>query len=140
MTGGRGTGVMAQERVRVAPVRHRRCLIALAAVSAVTGYLGAVGLALMFIQLGDEVTGSLPWENTMVAGISLAVMVAIPMTVLTVMAARGDDRTDLAAVVAGWLLVLFIVGQVLIIETFTWFQPVYLLIGLAVLYTGHSAT
>lgn len=111
----------------------------LAVFSAVTAYLGAAGLALMFLTMGDDVTARLPWENTVVAGVALAGVVALPMTVLSVLAIRGDRRTEHAAVVAGSLLVGWIVVQIVIIDTFTWFQPVYLAVGLAVLYAGSPA-
>lgn len=97
---------------------------------------GAVGLAGGGIDLGGVVVERLPFDSPVLAGVALALVVAVPMALTCVLAARGDHRAPALAVGAGGLLIVWIVVQVYTIRTFNWLQPLSVMFGLAVLVLG----
>ncbi len=103
----------------------------MAAVNAVAAWLGAIGLVSGVISFGHDVDARLPLESAPLAGIALAVVVAIPLTTLACRAARGDARTDQEMMIAGLLIVGWIVVQLVFIRTFSWFHPAYVALGAA---------
>lgn len=96
----------------------------LAAVMAVGAAAGALGLWGGSIDFGDEITARLPWGSTVLAGTALLVVVAVPMAVAASAAWRGDPRAPRLLLVAGLLLVGWIVVEVAFIRSFSWLQPV----------------
>ena len=91
---------------------------------------GAVAHAGGATGLGPEVTSRLPLESPVLAAIALAMWVGVPFAVLALHARRGTPFTDRAALVAGILLVAWILVQLAIIRTPSPFQLAYLAIGL----------
>ncbi|AIJ23143.1 hypothetical protein [Amycolatopsis methanolica] len=116
--------------------RRRPWLASLTALIAVTAWAGAVGLVIGAVDLDATVTARLPFHSTVFAGISLGVLIAVPMTVVTWFAARRDPRTSPAAVVAGTVLIGWIAVEVGIVRTFNVLQPVCVLAGLVLLVAG----
>ncbi|WP_435122460.1 hypothetical protein [Amycolatopsis thermoflava] len=116
--------------------RRRPWLASLTALIAVSAWVGAVGLVIGAVDLDDTVTARLPFPSTVFAGISLGLVIAVPMTVVTWFAARRDPRTSPAAVVAGAVLIGWIAVEVGIVRTFHVLQPVCVLAGLVVLVAG----
>jgi hypothetical protein len=115
--------------------RRRAGLAVAAALVSFSAAAGAVGLISGALTLG-EIIQRVPLESPVLAGVALAVSVAVPFGVLSVHAARRSPRTDQLAVLAGAALVGWIVVQVLVIRTFSWFQPTYLAIGLLFVRAG----
>jgi hypothetical protein len=109
--------------------RHRWGLAALAAVNAGAAWIGMFGLLAGWLSLGSVVTGRLPFSSLEVAGLALGALVAVPSTVLAIAAFNDDPRTGPMAVRVGALLILWIVGQVFVIRTFSFFQPICLVLG-----------
>lgn len=118
------------------PARRRPWLGSWTGLLAVFAYVGAIGLFTGVLDFGAEVNERLPFRSPVFAGVSLALIVGVPMTVVTVFAARRDNRTGPAAVVAGLALIGWIVVEAGVIRTYSVLQPVCALAGLAVLMAG----
>ncbi|HET6502890.1 MAG TPA: hypothetical protein VFG87_19225 [Amycolatopsis sp.] len=114
----------------------RTWLAAFTGLIAVLGYAGAVALLSGALDLGDVVNARLPFESPAFAGAALAVIVAVPMTVVSSFGFKGDRRTGAAAVIAGSLLLGWIAVEIGFTRTSTWIQPVFAFAGLAVLMVG----
>lgn len=115
--------------------RHR-LLATFAGLNALSAWFGVIGLISGALSFGEELNRRLPFDSLVLAGLALAAVVAIPSTVLAVLAWRGDPRTPAAATGLGVLLIGWIVVQLLFLQSFSFFQPLYTAIGLAFLITG----
>jgi hypothetical protein len=104
-------------------------LAVLAALNAAAAWIGMFGLLGGWLSLGPVVIDRLPFSSPEVAGLALGALVAVPSTVLAIVAFNDDPRTGPMAVRVGALLILWIVGQVLVIRTFSVFQPICLVLG-----------
>ena len=113
-----------------------RALATFAGVVALSAWGGAVGLVAGFLTLGAEIEARLPLDSPVLGGLALATIVALPTTALAVLAWRGDPRTGDVAVVAGLLVVGWIAVQLAVIQTFSSFQPTYVVVGLALVLWG----
>ncbi len=121
----------------VASAEHRhRLLAAFAALNALSAWFGVVGLVGGGLSFGEELDQRLPFDSLVLAGFALAVVVALPSTVLAVLAWRGDPRTAAAATGLGVLLIGWIVVQLLFLQSFSFFHPLYAAIGVAFLVAG----
>ena len=116
--------------------RRRPILASLTGIIAILGYAGAVGLMTGAIDFGDEITARLPFGSPVFAGIALAIVVGVPMTVVTWLGSRADARTSIAAVIAGILLVGWIVVEIGFVRSYSWLQPVCAFAGVAVALAG----
>ena len=105
---------------------------------AVSVYVGMVGLATGALALGGRLDRRLPLHSPVLGGLALAVMVGVPATVVAVLAARGDARSDRAAVVAGVLLVAWIAIELTFIREFSPLQPFYVAVGVSFVATGRQ--
>lgn len=121
--------------------RHRRtALAAFAALIALSAYAGALGLITGFLSLGGNLNARLPFDSPAVGGIALGVIVAFPSTWLAWLARQGDRRTDAAAFVSGILLVGWILVEVAVIRDLSFFHPIYVAIGLVLMWIGRHST
>jgi fermentation-respiration switch protein FrsA (DUF1100 family) len=102
--------------------------------------VGGLGLIAGFVALGDPIDGRLPFDSPVLAGVALIVLVAVPLTALAWSAFSAGPRTDELALVSGVLLIGWIVGQVVVIRTFSWFQPLYLVIGVGFVVVSNRVT
>jgi pimeloyl-ACP methyl ester carboxylesterase len=116
---------------------RRYGLAAFAALNALAAWGGAVGLATGAIDFGERIDARLPFDSLVLAGLALAVSVAIPLTVLAWAASTRAPRTDVIALVAGLMLIAWIVVQVVVLRAFSLFQPTYLGIGAAFVAASH---
>ncbi len=117
----------------------RTGLAIFAAIVALSGYGGALGLMSGVLSLGEVVTARLPFASPVLGGVALALIVAVPTTVLAWFAWHGDERTDAAAVFAGVLVIGWIVVELLVIRELTFFHPTYVLVGAAFIWVGRAA-
>ena len=116
--------------------RGRRPLgVACGFMSAAAG-AGVVGLVGGGIDLGPTIRERLPLHSQLVGGVALAGLVGAPMGAAAVAGWRRSSRTGDLAVLAGTALAGWIVGQVAIIRTYFWLQPVCLGYGVAVAGAG----
>ncbi len=115
---------------------HHRALAVFAAVLATSAWAGAAGLIVGFLGLGPEVESRLPFASPVFGGLALIAVVAVPMSILAVLAWRGDPRTGDAAVACGVLQVGWIVVELLFIRELSFFHPLYVVIGLVLIFVG----
>jgi uncharacterized membrane protein YagU involved in acid resistance len=121
---------------RTAP---RRGLAVFAGLIALSAWGGAAGLIAGFLDLGAEVTDRLPFDSPVLGGIALIMTVAAPMTLVAVLAWRGDPRTGPVTVAAGVLQIWWIVVEVAFIQVFSFFHPIYIAIGIAFIVLGRRS-
>jgi hypothetical protein len=101
-----------------------------------TAAAGVVGLAGGGIDLGPDIRARLPLHSQALGGLALAGIVGAPMAAAAVAGWRRSARTGDLAVVAGTALAGWIVGQVAIIRTYFWLQPVCFAYGAVVAVAG----
>jgi dienelactone hydrolase len=118
------------------PMR-RPVLAAFAAANAAAAWGGAVALAAGAIDLGRRLDDRLPLASPVLAGVALALIVAVPLTALAWSAWHGTEHTDELALVAGTALIGWIAVQLVVLRAFSLFQPLYLAIGIALVETSH---
>ena len=123
----------------VAGVHRHRLLATFAGLNALSAWFGVLGLVGGSLSFGEELNQRLPFDSLVLAGLALAAVVAIPSTVLAVLAWRGDPRTPFATTALGVLLIGWIVVQLLFLQSFSFFQPLYAAIGLAFLVIGRRS-
>lgn len=119
------------------PEVRRPWLAGAAALNALAAWAGAAGLASGAIDFGQAIDDRLPFGSLILAGLALVVVVAIPLSMLAWSAWNGGRRTADLALVAGILLIGWIVGQVAVIRAFSGFQPTYLVVGAGFIAASH---
>ncbi len=108
---------------------RRPWLSAFAAINAFGAWFGAVGLVAGTLDFGERLNDRVPFGNLVLAGLALALSVAIPLTLLAWSAWTGAPRTTELAFVVGALLIGWIVVQICFLRAFSFFHPTYLAIG-----------
>jgi hypothetical protein len=139
VNGSLATVTQLPSATRCATVLRRPSLAVGAGAVAVAACGGAAGLAFGFLGLPAELEARLPLESPVLGGLALLLIVAVPCAVLAVAAARGSAWTDQAAVVAGGLLVGWIVVQLAFIRTLSFFHPFFIAVGIAFVVAGRGA-
>ncbi len=120
--------------------RRRRWLAGAAALNALGAWAGAVGLITGGTDFGESINDRLPFDSLVLAGLALVTVVGVPFTVLAWSAWSGSSRTDELALVGGLLLIGWIVGQVVVIRAFSFFQPTYLVVGACFVAASHRVS
>lgn len=115
---------------------ERSWLAMLTAIVAVAAVAGALGLLTGTLDLGPAATSRLPWHSGALAGLSLALVVALPMTLTAVLAVRDHPAHGRAAVAAGGLLIGWLVVEVAVIREFSWLQAVFAVAAVVVVLVG----
>jgi hypothetical protein len=108
----------------------------LAGLNAVGAVGGALGLAFGFLRLDAVSASRLPWNSTLLAGIALAMLVAVPNALLAVVAARRGAGTGPASIGVGVLLVGWILVELAFIRELSFFHPVYIAVGVLLVWLG----
>ncbi len=116
--------------------RRRTALAVFAGANAVAAWGGALGLISGALSFGDDLDARLPFDSLVLAGIALGLLVAVPLTTLTVAAWVGDPRTDTLSTAVGAMLIGWIGIQVVVLHAFSWFHPIYLVVGVAFVFIG----
>jgi hypothetical protein len=120
--------------------QHRVGVAVFAAIIAFSAYAGAIGLVSGGLSLGDVLTARLPFGSPVLGGIALALIVAVPSTWLAWLAWQADSRTDAVALIVGILIIGWIVVELAFIREVSFFHPVYLVVGAALIWIGrHGA-
>ena len=99
---------------------------------ALSAYAGVVGLLGGGISFGETIDARLPFGSLILAGLALLAIVAVPMTIAAVAAAKAHYGADLVFA-AGLLLVVWIGVELAFIKAYSWFHPTYLAAAVAVL-------
>ncbi len=103
---------------------------------ALSAYAGAVGLLGGGISFGDTVDARLPFDSLLLAGLALLAIVAVPMTVAAIAAAKDTPHCPDLVFAAGLLLVVWIGVELAFIKAYSWFHPTYLAVAVVVLGLG----
>lgn len=151
MTRGRPAGLHPDRAVTAAQVadrrsartaigrRQRSTLSMVAGFLALSAWCGAVGLATGWLPLGDRLTARLPFGSALVGGVALAVVVALPTTLLAVAAlSAGSTVVQRATFVVGTIVVIWIVVELAFIRELSFLHPVILLYGAALMAWGRG--
>ncbi len=117
----------------------RRLLAGAAALVAASAMAGAAGLAVGFLDMGDELNARLPAHSPVLGAFALGAVVAVPFTELARRAWIGDEQTELAALVAGSSLVGWILVELAVVREVSFLQPFYAAVGLAFVVVGRHA-
>lgn len=107
-------------------------LIGLHGFTAVGALYGGIGLMTTGLQIPAEWLAPTPFDSWVIPGIALLTIVAAPMTVGLIAQWRQWPTADRWSLLAGLLLVGWIVVQVLIIQRFHPLQPTMFVIGAAI--------
>jgi uncharacterized protein len=119
-------------------VRPRRpWLASFAAVNGIAAWAGALGLVFGGTDFGERANHRLPFDSPVVAGLALAIVVAIPLTWLAWSAWTGAERTDDAALIVGAMLIGGIAVQLVVLQAFSLFQPTYVCVGTYFISASH---
>jgi hypothetical protein len=124
--------------VFLSPAQHRvhRRLWARVALGAVEAFVavGAVYGSIMLIadawRLDPAMLRHLPVETWVLPGVALAVLVALPYAAAGALVAIGHSMARVVSLLAGSLLVGWIVAQIVLIQQYFVLQPVMGLCGL----------
>jgi pimeloyl-ACP methyl ester carboxylesterase len=108
---------------------RRPALATFAALNAAAAWAGVAGLTLGGIDFGETLDSRLPFESLVLAGVALAAIVAVPMTVLAWWAWTGHPRTLDLAFFVGIAVIGWIFLQVVVLRAVSLFQPFYLAVG-----------
>jgi hypothetical protein len=103
---------------------------------ALSAYAGVVGLLGGGISFGESIDARLPFDSLILAGLALLAIVAVPMTVAAVAAAKGTHHGPDLVFAAGLLLVVWIGVELAFIKAYSWFHPTYLAAAVVVLGLG----
>lgn len=117
----------------------RRLLVGLASLNAACALAGAGALATGAMDLGPTLDARLPWGSPVVAGIALALLVALPNAVLAAVAARGGRHAGPMGMAVGAGLVLWIAVELAFLRELSFLHPVYAAVGGTMVWTGARA-
>ena len=115
---------------------RRPALAAYTALLAVAAYGGAGGLSTGFLALPADLERRLPFGSPALGALALALVVGVPATVVTALAWRGDQHTDLATAADGFLLVGWIAVELAFLRDLSVLHVVYALVGLSLIVWG----
>jgi drug/metabolite transporter (DMT)-like permease len=102
----------------------------------VAAWAGAIGLLTGDIDFGDALDERLPFDSLTLAGVALAMIVAIPLSALSWSAWTGHPRTNQLSLLVGIALIGWIVVQILVLRSLSLFQA--LCLGVGVYFVGTS--
>ena len=78
----------------------------------------------------------MPFDSPALGGIALGLIVGLPMTVLALLAWKGDPRSGPLAVAAGVIQIGWILVELAFIREFSFFHPTYIGVGAALIVIG----
>ena len=115
--------------------RTRAIVSSLVGFMAMWAYAGAIGLISGAVDLGPAANHRLPLHSPVFAGIALAMVLAIPMTVAFWYAARAPAQT---ATFSGCLIICWTAAEVAMIHVFNGLQAICLVYGICLIALGIS--
>jgi len=115
---------------------HRRRLAIGAFTTAAGAWGGAVALASGALDMGHDLNDRLPFASPVLGAIALTAIVAVPFSVLGVLAWHADRRVGLVAALDGALLMGWILVELAFIREISFLQPIYFGVGIAFLLVG----
>ncbi|MFC9659981.1 hypothetical protein ACFVJ5_07050 [Nocardia sp. NPDC127606] len=119
---------------RLDPRRSVLCLIT--GIVAIWAFAGSLALITGTLSLGPEAESRLPWQSPILAGVMLALVVGLPMTVVALTTTNDDTHPSQTSMVAACALIGWILLQLLILREFSWLQPVCVVSAVTVAALG----
>jgi hypothetical protein len=110
--------------------------VVVASLNVVAALGGAWGLASGSLSIGARLEDRLPFGSPVLGGVALFLAVAVPNAVLAVLAWRGDRRTGTVAVAVGLVLIAWIAVELAFLRELSFFHPLYLGVGLLLVWLG----
>ena len=111
----------------------RYTAVAVTGLISLSAYAGTVGLLGGGISFGEAIDARLPFGSLILAGLALLVIVAVPMSIAAVAAAKATPHRPDLVFAAGGILVVWIGVELAFIKAYSWFHPTYLAAAVAVL-------
>ncbi|GGN81111.1 hypothetical protein [Nocardia rhizosphaerihabitans] len=119
---------------RLDPRKATLCLFA--GLLATWAFAGSLGLITGALSLGPAAESRLPWHSPILAGVLLALVVGLPMTVVALTATHNDPAAAQTTLAAAYLLIGWVLAQLLILREFSWLQPVCVVSAVTVAALG----
>ncbi|MFJ2666361.1 hypothetical protein ACIO14_18615 [Nocardia fluminea] len=119
---------------RLDPRRAVLCL--LTGILATWAFAGSLALITGTLSLGAAAESRLPWQSPILAGVMLALVVGLPMTVVALTATQDDARISQTAMAAACALIGWILVQLLVLQQLSWLQPVCVILAVAIAALG----
>ncbi|MFJ2837362.1 MULTISPECIES: hypothetical protein [unclassified Nocardia] len=120
---------------RLDPRRATLCVFS--GLLAIWAFAGSLGLITGALSLGPVAEARLPWHSPILAGVLLALVVGLPMTVVALTVTHDDDpATAQTTLAAAYLLIGWVLAQLLILREFSWSQPVCVILAVTVAALG----
>jgi len=110
-----------------------------AAVVALSAAGGAIALASGVSGLGSRLEHRLPFGSPVLGGLALALVIAVPFTLVAVWAWQGYPAARERAAQAGALLIAWIVVELAFLRELSFLHPTMALVGAAFVLVGRSA-
>jgi len=118
---------------------RRPALASGAALVAASAFAGAVGLGPGADPYTRHLKNRLPFQSPLFGAVALTTVVAIPYALLVRLAWTGDNRTDVASLTSGAMLMAWIaVGRATVREP-SFVNPLFVSIGAAFVVAGRRA-
>lgn len=135
----RGTTSQGPVRSALPTARRSRGVMVAAAAVAVTAWAGGAGLVFGFNPVPAGVDQRLPFRSPVLAGVALALVVALPYSLLSRWAWLGDQRWPSGAIVCGAVLIGWIAVELVFIQELSFLQPLCAFLGAALVWSGLRA-
>lgn len=119
------------------PHAHRTLAVGAAAV-ALSALAGAVGLIGGGLSIGLRLNERLPLGSPVLGGLALAAVVGVPFSVLATRAWKADSRTGFTALVAGAVLISWLVVELAFIRELSFFHPLFVAVALTFMAAGRA--
>ncbi|MEU4650345.1 hypothetical protein [Nocardia fluminea] len=115
---------------------RRSALCLIAGILATWAFAGSLALITGSLTLGPTAESRLPWQSPMLAGVLLALVVGLPMTVVALSAIHADRSLSQTTMVAACALIGWILLQLLVLRELSWLQPLCVVLAVTVAALG----
>jgi hypothetical protein len=115
----------------------RLTLIGIEIVAAAAALYGGLGMvAGNWIRMDDAWLDGTPFHSWLLPGLFLLAVVAVPVATAAILELRRSRRAWIGSLVAGFVLVGWIVAQLLIMQRYFVLQPVVQILGMVILVSA----
>ena len=122
------------------PRGRRAALTTFAGSVAASAWFGAIGMVSGLLPVEATLADRLPFDSPVFGGIALALVVAVPTTVASVLEWRGNARAGAMLTLAGVLLVGWIAVEIAVVRQFSPLQVICAVAGAGLALVGDRAT
>lgn len=118
---------------RLDPRRAVLCL--LSGLMATWAFAGAIGLITGAVPLSPPTADRIPFHSPILAGVALALVVGLPMTVVA-LTAQDDSHNEKTTMVAACALIGWVLLHLVLLRELSWLQPVCVVFAVTVAALG----